>query len=402
MIKINLSKSSKTMLICLFFVLSLLKVYPQVTIGSASPPEDGALLALKEFTANSDNETSNKGLLYPRVKLEDVNELYPMYSSTNTYYTNKKDSLKKVHTGLIVYNVSANNGFSEGLVIWNGSEWRKLTDNRIIAPQITALLCSGATIIPNSYTKGVAYDGVLKIPYTGGNGGTYASTESSSTINGLHIERIGGVLANGGGEVMYRISGTPTVSSPTLTTFPIDFLDNTCNVAIGADVAINTLQYIKKTVPLVADGSTNTNSKVEFGNLIVRYTYDGGATPSASPTTSNMWVQFQTKLNTHLLYWYEKTGAGAEKSEYMSRYGQIPAITGTWYTFKDGNKVGSTVYTGDLNAAYRDIARAIIVLQNDDYREIYRLYFNAYTTVAANGSVPQAQGSFTVFIEKLE
>ena len=88
---------------------------------------------------------------------------------------------------------------------------------------------------PNTYTANVSFEGILKVPYLGGNGGSYSGTTSTSIGNGLSMERIGGKLAYGGGEVMYRIFGTPTVSSPTATTIPsIDFLGQTCSsIKIG-------------------------------------------------------------------------------------------------------------------------------------------------------------------------
>lgn len=231
-------------------------IYAQVTIGAGIEPAKGALLDIKEYDATTDdNETATKGLLHPRVKLTDRNELYPMYGTMDAEspeYSGNKNDLKKKHKGLVVFNVTNGGDFVPGLHIWDGSEWRRLEDSPLINPQITSLVCGSSSIISNSYTAGVPYEGLLNIPYLGGNGGVYGGTDSVSIGNGLFIERLSGKLAIGGSEVMFRVHGTPTVSSPATTTFPVEFLGDTCNISIGSGNV--TSLYIKN---LTADVSIN-------------------------------------------------------------------------------------------------------------------------------------------------
>lgn len=47
----------------------------QVTIGSNVSPEGGSVLDIKEFTPKSENQTSDKGVVLPRVLLTNKNEL---------------------------------------------------------------------------------------------------------------------------------------------------------------------------------------------------------------------------------------------------------------------------------------------------------------------------------------
>lgn len=95
----------------------------QSTIGSQKEPNKGALLDLKE-NENVDANAS-KGLLLPRVNLEDVNELYPMFEEGSTDYT---DTEKDKHTGLIVYNLTdrEEDGLTPGIFVWEGRKWIKV------------------------------------------------------------------------------------------------------------------------------------------------------------------------------------------------------------------------------------------------------------------------------------
>ncbi|WP_029906469.1 hypothetical protein [Prevotella sp. 10(H)] len=87
----------------------------QVTIGSNIRPNGGALLDLKEN--DNEEENSTKGLLFPRVELEDINSLVPCIKTV--------PSDPKIYKGLIVYNVepSFDNNRGKGVYIWDGGKW---------------------------------------------------------------------------------------------------------------------------------------------------------------------------------------------------------------------------------------------------------------------------------------
>lgn len=248
-----------------FFISPAVKA--QVTIGSGIEPEQGAALELKErITTSADNSTSDKGMLFPRVKLADRENLFPMFEPDGSggYKIgakpfNKADEDRK-HTGLTVYNVNSPIALEDGLYVWNGVNWRIFESQTVIIPRIDELLCDNITIIPNIYMAGQPYTGILKIPYTGGNGGAYEATTPVPINNGLSIELIAGTLAVGGGEVSYKITGTPTVSSPTLTSFAINFLGHTCdNIAIGAgDIKSIYVKNLSRDVTVNAQYSNNS------------------------------------------------------------------------------------------------------------------------------------------------
>lgn len=114
-----------------------LSLFSQVTIGTEEKPVEGALLQLKTIqNAIGTTPNADKGLLMPRVNLSDKYELFPMLladptnseSGRNTEYRNNKDSLDKVHTGLLVYNTIENykKGLCPGMNVWDGKMWKCL------------------------------------------------------------------------------------------------------------------------------------------------------------------------------------------------------------------------------------------------------------------------------------
>jgi hypothetical protein len=116
----------KLTLAMLFFLCINTAIRAQVTIGSVVEPLPGSLLDVKENSNDSDNTT--KGIMLPRVRLSDLNNLYPMFGSPgspNSEYTSKKNELDRKHTGLIVYNTneSAANNLKKGLYYWDGTKW---------------------------------------------------------------------------------------------------------------------------------------------------------------------------------------------------------------------------------------------------------------------------------------
>lgn len=95
-------------------------VNAQVTIGSDSKPLEGALLDLKEHDPDTDNVTSTKGLLLPRVELTEIGSLKDIEGADLSNPLQYK--------GLLVYNVPDNRpcGKPSGLFVWNGSQWINL------------------------------------------------------------------------------------------------------------------------------------------------------------------------------------------------------------------------------------------------------------------------------------
>ena len=185
----------------------------QVTIGSAAAPDPTAALNVV---------ATNKGVLLPRVTLQSPTDVVTIPNPT---------------VGLLVYNTGAGGLAVDGYLYWNGIEWVQFAESTTKPPQITALDCVNARIVPSRYEVGVQYEGVLIVPYSGGNGGYYGSGTPipSAGVTGLTATLQPGNLAYGNGELVYTLSGIPSASSPELATFAIDFLGFQCQAIVGSN-----------------------------------------------------------------------------------------------------------------------------------------------------------------------
>lgn len=211
----------KHLLAVLFAALTMCvtTVRAQVTIGSGEVPHTSALLDLKEKA----DGTSNKGFLGPRVALSSPTD---------------QTTIPNPAVGLLVYNNGTGALKTEGYLYWNGNEWMQFTTATSKDPQITALDCSNARINPVSFKANEPYEGVLIVPYTGGNGGYYPAGDpiTSTGVNGLIATLQPGNLAYGNGELVFTLSGTPDKSSPEPASFDINFLGQSCTATITGDV----------------------------------------------------------------------------------------------------------------------------------------------------------------------
>jgi hypothetical protein len=186
-----------------------------VGVGTGTPSASAVL----------DINSTNKGVLLPRVALT---------SATDTV------TIAGPATGLFVYNTGTAALTTKGFMFWDGAAWRKIDSATSAPPTISSLLCSGATLSPPQYTSGVAYTGVLNVPYDLGNGAEYSAADGTSPVgpvNGLTLTLTNGKLNEGSGSITYKVSGTPSATSPTTTTFPLSFLGSSCSTIVGEGAA---------------------------------------------------------------------------------------------------------------------------------------------------------------------
>ncbi|MBU6158274.1 MAG: hypothetical protein KGP35_04495, partial [Bacteroidetes bacterium] len=81
------------------------------------------------------------------------------------------------------------------------------------AASITTLNCTGATNTGTLTVGNVASGVSISIPYTGGNGGTYAAQTIASTgVTGLIATLAAGTVQSGAGTLTYTITGTPATN----------------------------------------------------------------------------------------------------------------------------------------------------------------------------------------------
>ena len=113
---------------------------------------------------------------------------------------------------------------------------RCLKDASAIPATLGAINC-GSTSITGTLTSGIAASGVsASVPYTAGNGGSYAAQTISSTgVTGLTATLSLGILANGAGSLTYTITGTPTSSGTA--SFAITVGGQSCSFTVSVAAA---------------------------------------------------------------------------------------------------------------------------------------------------------------------
>lgn len=142
-------------LILLLCGILIAPIHAQVTIGSARPPVDGALLDMKEYDPQANKTTALRGLGLPRVNLTDKNMLFPMFDRVDgTNYMQGTTPYDKTdedtgHTGLVVYNLNKCAPFGTGVFVWDGKQWVSLNGTKILSSVgISFSGLNGTTINP--------------------------------------------------------------------------------------------------------------------------------------------------------------------------------------------------------------------------------------------------------------
>jgi hypothetical protein len=205
----------------------------KVGIGSA-PASSSAILEIN---------AADKGVLLPQVAL-----------TSNTDVT----TVPNPAPGLLIYNTGT--GVSPvtgpytvtGYLFWSGSSWKTIDNFEAVQPVISGINCATAQLSPGTYTTGIPYSGIMRLGYTGGNGASYTSG-GTYTNNGLTADLESGRLENGNGELIFKVTGTPTLSSPNPSTFVINqalvpfYTGTACNAIVGsfAEAEVKTIAVME-------------------------------------------------------------------------------------------------------------------------------------------------------------
>ena len=184
-----------------------------VGIGTATP-NSAAIL---------DISAANQGVLFPRVAL----------TGSSTW------SLPGTATdGLVVFNtafVAGPQAVVPGYYYWLTNQWYAFFQTTAALPPGSATFsCSQAAvnIMPNgtSFTNGQSYSGTISIPYTDGNGGSFAA--DVITQNGVTFWHVPGVLSNGAGNIVYSVTGTYFGSTGSSESISLNLPGGQCAVTV--------------------------------------------------------------------------------------------------------------------------------------------------------------------------
>jgi len=206
-------------LILSILLLAMLDVSAQVTIGIEEQSVSGAILQLKNITGVPDDDANaHLGLALPRVALSDNNELYPMFlndpsdpnSGPTAQYVTNKAALKKMHVGLIVYNIVEDDekDLCLGLNKWDGEKWNCYSQRPTIAR--FEFDCNSVEVF-GIYGDGVALNSshYLRVTLTVSRIGSYNISATSTPDNGYFFETTGSFLSLGTFTITVPGTGQP-------------------------------------------------------------------------------------------------------------------------------------------------------------------------------------------------
>ncbi len=343
-----------------------------VGIGTSAPNAS----AILDINVDGLPSGSKKGFLGPKAAL-----------TSNT----DQVTIPSPATGLLVYN-SGTGGLSyNGYIFWNGSEWRTFNNGSLAIGTIGNITCNGITLSPETYTAGVPYTGTMTVPYTGGNGGTHPA-QTIGPVNGLTATISEGNFSSGAGTLSYTISGTPTVTSPVITTFTLNIGGQTCNAAVGAGNGLEPgdLVFYKAAIPstpagvwlsayksdlpilggkLRLDAYFNANSSVGPGSVTM---YPRMVNVSSSPV--KIWFSALTNVDrfnagNYLLAPSTNTGSGTS----LAPSAYVELDNGIYYNLGFNDIVGTSTprVTGSGAAAHQEVLTMDLSLDDKWYRVYY-------------------------------
>ncbi len=143
-------------------------------------------------------------------------------------------------------------------------------------PSITALNCSAVSFSVSTATVNTAYTATATIPYEGGNGAPYTigSAISSTGVLGLSAVLQAGTLANGNGNFLCLVSGTPTSTGTAI--FPVSVGGQLCNISLVVNAVNPATPSVTTLGCISASYSVSTATANTAYTAIATIPYAGG------------------------------------------------------------------------------------------------------------------------------
>jgi len=232
----------KTLQVLTFLLfISLGAMCQNVAINSTGTvPDTSAML---------DISSTKSGLLIPRMT------------------TAQRDAIVTPKVSLMIYNTDTNcYEYYTGAT----SKWYNFcnTSYTTASGTITGILCYNIYLTgPGASTNSALYNETAMVPYTSGNGGSYAAAAVSSTgVTGLTATLAAGKFNTGDGSLSYVITGTPTTSG--YANFSLSIGGQSCSFSLP----VNDPQAIQCTTLYGSDVSTTTGTVIAIGGQNVTVT----------------------------------------------------------------------------------------------------------------------------------
>lgn len=222
----------------------------------------------------------------------------------------------------------------------------KQDESVVSTSAISALNCSSTTFSATP-VSGTAFTGTATVPYTGGNGGTYAtgSAVASLGVTGLTATLAAGTLASGAGSVTFAITGTPASSGTA--TFAITVAGQSCTFSLTVNTASSGS----------SSGSNGTGTTWSVDTDITNLVAMAEAFKATLSSTQISSLQ-DTYNKAHAQKW-----SNLPEGLYRGRSGLQSSTfsTAQWTAFYNLLKVATSSVTSEGNAEYLGILAA------DDY-----------------------------------
>lgn len=256
-------------LLFIFIVSSSDTMHAQVTVGLGEAPVKHALLQIKDKRHIEGGDyggitATSGGLVLPRVELVKRTELQPFVADLNDPDYMR---LKLEHTGLIVYNLKdiPLERLSKGLNIWNGKEWKTLSES---LGKAEFDYCTESIEVKGNYVHGqeLTTSNYLKIKVKVSIPGTYEIV--GATNNGYFFTASGQFLTPGIYTILAQGQGTPIAVGTNIVTMTNNGDEILCQNSVVVNVLSSVANFSLDCIGTNVNGIYTLATNLDLSNTI--------------------------------------------------------------------------------------------------------------------------------------